>query len=257
MIHDNDIQRVAAAASVIPPASGNYLEPDFVMNMLETVVDYMMQTTAVTRALAHFRTHRSSEIRSMADLEGVLARFPDDKDGNTALAQYLWGYKLWTRAQQLRGLTRYFRSIGVIDQPSLHAWASQSSFRSDFEGKIKGLGIAVYQWLIMRQGIETVKPDVHLHRFSESVLGRRLSDTDVIEVVSGAAKVLAITLCVKAYELDWRIWESQRSTPGTSVPPITTASTTDSSTGSTAGSFVAALTRLVVGISKRLRERRE
>lgn len=38
--------------------------------------------------------------------------------------------------------------------------------------------IAVSSWLVRRQGVETVKPDVHLHRFSEAAVGRPLRDED-------------------------------------------------------------------------------
>ena len=55
----------------------------------------------------------------------------------------------------------------------------------------------------MRQGVHTVKPDVHLRRFAEKAVGRPMSDQDVIEVMTRAARRLDI----KAFELDWRIWE--------------------------------------------------
>jgi hypothetical protein len=58
----------------------------------------------------------------------------------------------------------------------------------------------------MRQGVDTVKPDVHVRRFAEAVVGRSLSDDDVVEVVTRAAHELGL----KAYELDWRIWEASR-----------------------------------------------
>jgi hypothetical protein len=58
----------------------------------------------------------------------------------------------------------------------------------------------------MRQGVDTVKPDVHVRRFAEAVAGRSLSDDDVVEVVTRAAHELGL----KAYELDWRIWEASR-----------------------------------------------
>ena len=206
MISRDDIDRVAAESATLPPATGNYLEDDFVMNLLATVVDYMMHTTAVVRALTHFRSTRWDDVRTMDDLTATFARFPDDKEGNVALALYLWDYKLWTRAAQLRALTTYFATIGVTNQDALRDWAARSDFRRDFEGQVKGLGIAVYQWLVMRQGVGTVKPDVHLHRFAEAALARRLTDVEVIDVVTGAAS----TLGIKAYELDWRIWEAQR-----------------------------------------------
>ena len=74
-----------------------------------------------------------------------------------------------------------------------------STFKKDFEGRVKGLGPAVYQWLVMRQGVDTVKPDVHLRRFAEAAVGRTLNDNDVIELTSRAATRIG----VKAFELDW------------------------------------------------------
>lgn len=171
MISEEDIEKLASAARTLAPSASAYVEEDFVMNLLETVLDYMLQTEVVVKALERFRESRWHEVRSLDDLERLLARFPEDQAGNTALAQHLWGYNLWTRAQQLRDLTRYFRSIGVVDQEQLRQWAHRSSFKTDFAGRVKGLGPAVYQWLVMRQGVDTVKPDVHVRRFAEA--GRR------------------------------------------------------------------------------------
>lgn len=203
---DADLDAVVELARLLPPATESYLEDDFIMNLLETVLDYQMHTTAVVRALQRFRDSRWDEIRTLGDLKSVLARFPDDQAGNTELAQYLWGYDLWTRAHQLRDLLSFFDSIGVTEQAHLRAWAERGEFRSDFEGQVKGLGIAVYQWLVMRQGVDTVKPDVHVHRFVEAALHRSLSDQEVVDVVTEAAHRLDL----KAYELDWRIWETSR-----------------------------------------------
>jgi hypothetical protein len=206
MISDEEVEKLAAAARVLPPNTSVYLEQDFVMNLLETVLDYMLQTEVVVKALERFRENRWNEVRTLDDLERLLARFPEDQAGNTALAQYLWGYNFWTRAQQLREFVRYFRSIGVVDQERLKQWAWTSTFKKDFEGRVKGLGPAVYQWLVMRQGVDTVKPDVHLRRFAEAAVGRKLTDQDVIELTSKAAARIG----VKAFELDWRIWEASR-----------------------------------------------
>jgi hypothetical protein len=209
MITSDDVAKVSEKARSVPPAAGNYHEDDFVMNLLATVVDYMRQTISVERALTHFKDHRWDEIRTLDDLEGAFERWPDDKEGNLALAQYLWGYNEWTRAKQLRDLAAYFRTLDVTDQDSLQGWASDSDFKRDFEGRVKGLGIAVYHWLVMRQGVDTVKPDVHVRRFAERAVGRALTDTEVVEVVTKAAHQIGL----KAYELDWAIWESSRQDP--------------------------------------------
>jgi len=206
VISDPDIEKIAAAGRKLAPAASTYLEEDYVMNLLETVLDYMLQTTVVVAALEYFRANRWKEIRTLDDLDAVLARYPEDQKGNTALAVHLWGYRLWTRAQQLRDLVRYFRSIGVVDRESLKAWAHASEFKRDFAGRVKGLGPAVYQWLVMRQGVDTIKPDVHVRRFAEAAVGRPLGDQDLIDGVCQAAQRLGI----KAYEFDWRIWEASR-----------------------------------------------
>jgi hypothetical protein len=206
MINDEDIEKLAAAARPLAPSASAYLEDDFVMNLLETVLDSMLQTEVVVKALERFRENCWDEVRTLDDLELLMARFPGDQAGNTALAQHLWGYNFWTRAQQLRELARFFRSIGVVDQERLRQWALKSTFKKDFEGQVKGLGPAVYQWLVMRQGVDTVKPDVHVRRFAEAAVGRKLNDQDVIELTIRAAASIGI----KAFQLDWRIWEASR-----------------------------------------------
>lgn len=204
MLSPDDLEKLVAACSDIPPAHENYLVDDFVENMLLTVLDFNMHTTAVRRAHAHFKAQRQVAIRTFDDLRSVLQQFRDDQEGNTRLAQHLWNYKLWTRAGMLRRLMEYFDSIGVNSQDRLREWAATSTFERDFRGRVRGLGYAVYKWLIMRQGVETVKPDVHIRRFVESTIGRPMSDEDTVF----ALEQVAISTGIKAYELDWRIWEN-------------------------------------------------
>ena len=79
MITSADVDLLAQAAQSIPPAEGSYVEENFILNLQETVLDYMMSTTAVIRALEHFNEHRSTDIRTIDDLEQVIARFPEDR----------------------------------------------------------------------------------------------------------------------------------------------------------------------------------
>ena len=51
-----------------------------------------------------------------------------------------------------------------------------------------------------------MKPDVHVGRFAEAAVGRKLNDQDVIELMTRSAARIGI----KALELDWRIWEASR-----------------------------------------------
>ena len=205
----DEVRLLVARSRVLPPADpapAVIVEHDFILNVLTTVLDIQMSTTAVVRALEHFQAKHGDRIRVMADLRRVLGSLSDDQQGNTTLAQYLWGYNLWTRAHMLRDLVDYFDGIGVQDQESLRAWAGGSDFQKDFEGKVKGLGLAAYKSLMMRQGVDTVKPDTHVRRFVESAIGRRASDAEVVRLVEDAAREVGLP----AADLDWRIWEHQR-----------------------------------------------
>jgi hypothetical protein len=205
----DEVEQVVARSRGLPPADSVpavILEHDFILNVLTTVIDIQMSSTALVRALEHFRAKHGNRIRTMGDLRRVLGRFSDDRKGNTALAQYLWGYNLWTRAHMLRDLVDYFDRIGVGDEESLRAWAAASDFQTDFKGRVKGLGFASYKSLLMRQGIDTVKPDTHVRQFVEAAIGRRATDAEVVTLVEDAARQLKLP----AAELDWRIWEHQR-----------------------------------------------
>jgi hypothetical protein len=218
VVTDAEVARLAAAASRLPAATASALEDDFLTNLFVTVLDYMLRTSTVLAALEHFRRNRRDEVRTIDDLDRVLASFPADQVGDTALAIHLWGYRLWTRAGQLRDLVRFFRDVGVVDAATLQAWAHASEFERDFAGRVKGLGRAVYQSLLMRQGIDTVKPDVHLRRFGEAAVGRPLGDSDLIELTTRAARRLG----VPAADLDYRIWESSAAPARAGdAPPLT------------------------------------
>jgi hypothetical protein len=192
VISREDFDAVVSRCRTIPPTVSVYLATDFVSCLLETVIDFQQHTTTVERAVTYFNEHRWDEVRTLDELQRTLAAFADDKDGNTAVATHLWGYKLWTRARMLRDLTAFFAAQNIDDLESLRAWAEKSSFKRDFEGRVFGLGPTVYNWLVMR--------------FVESTLGRKVRETEAVEVVCAAARVLGL----KSYELDWRIWEFQR-----------------------------------------------
>jgi len=209
-LSEEEYLRLVEACRVLPPAQGDYRITDFVENLLLTVVDFQMNTKAVERAMQHFKANTKKEASDLAGLKALLARYPDDKAGNTALAQRLWGYNLWTRAEMLRRLVAFFEALGVTDQAGLERWAVEAQFK-DFAGKVKGLGYAVFNWLIIRQGVDSIKPDVHVLRFVETAVGRPVKETVAVEVLVRAAKDLEMPV----HKLDWAIWEAGRgSAPG-------------------------------------------
>ncbi|MCX6382614.1 MAG: hypothetical protein NT023_24570 [Armatimonadetes bacterium] len=194
----------------VPPAKKDYRVNDFVENLVLTVVDFMTRTKAVERAMQHFEVYAKKDAPDLLGLKALLSQYADDKVGNTVLAQRLWGYNMWTRAAMLRRLIGFFEEEGVANQEGLAQWAMDAQFKTHFEGRVKGLGYAVFNWLVMRQGVETIKPDVHILRFIQSTIGRRIDEKVAVESLVSIAKELGIP----AYKLDWAIWEASRETSG-------------------------------------------
>lgn len=208
MITPHEYNLILKECKDLPPATGMYLVKDYLTNLFLTVLDFQMHNVAVEKAIAYYKDKQWNEIRNLNDLKRLLSKYADDREGNTAVAEYLWGNHYWTRVSLLRKLVAYFESIGVTSQDVLDHWAETSSFERDFKGRITGMGYAIYQWLIMRQGIATVKPDIHVRRFVQSLINRSdFTDNELVVVLEKVANQLSL----KAYELDWRIWEYQRS----------------------------------------------
>ena len=206
MLSDRELDALEHAASGIPLSSFEFVADDYVLALFDTVLDYQNQAAAIQKAEDHYREQHDREIRTLDDLEAVLDRFPEDREGNDELAQYLWGNHHWRRAQELRGLVRYFRERNVTTLRQLRTWATKSQ-QEDFVGHIKGLGPAVYRSLAMRMGVDTVKPDVHVLRFVSAAIGRTATQAEAVEGLTEAAARLGLP----ARDLDWSVLGYQKS----------------------------------------------
>jgi hypothetical protein len=205
-----ELKKVTQACSAVPLAEGAYAETEYLVNVFLTVLDLQMHNKAVDAAIRHYHEQRRQQIKTIDDLSELLAKHPDDKEGNRQLAQYLWGNNHWTRIQWLRSLVPFLIQNDLTTHETLRAWAHRSNYRQDFKGKVKHLDIAAYKWLTMRLGVDTIKPDVHLHNFVKRVIGRDVTDD---ELVSGLEEV-ARRLQRPARVLDWSLWKYQRGAPG-------------------------------------------
>src|SRR3954447_12254243 len=110
MLSPSDCALLVEKCRVLEAAKGTYLVRDYVRNMILTVLDYNMRTKAVERADAYFAANHARTITTHYQLKDTLRRYPNTKQGNIDAAVFLWNYRLWTRAQQLRGLLDYFEA---------------------------------------------------------------------------------------------------------------------------------------------------
>jgi hypothetical protein len=198
MLTEVELAKLETRCRAIPQTSIDRVERDLMTELFDTVLDYQNRAETVRKAQEHFRSRYGMTVTTLDDLDDLLASFPDDD----ALASSLWGNRHWRRARELRGLVTYLRERGVTDLGSLRRWAAATS-QDDFVGHIKGLGPAVYRSLVMRMGIDTIKPDVHVLRFVSSAIGRTVSQDEAVTSLEDVARRLGID----ARTLDASIWE--------------------------------------------------
>lgn len=206
---DEQARLTAACAEL--PIGRDYRERDYVTVLLTTVLDFQLQVEVLAAALAHYRRTLWRRIRTHKQLATLAGTFPDTRAGNLAFARALWGNNCWTRAQFLRALMSFFEGLRATDQTKLWRWLKTADFERDVRGKIRSqyhsVGPAIFHWLLLRMGFDTVKPDVHVTRFVQEVVGRRVRPQEIVDGVVQAARELDR----RCFELDAAIWQEMRS----------------------------------------------
>ena len=100
MLTESELEQLEAICRKVPLTSNTYIADDFITALFDTVLDYQNSVTTLRKAGDHFRADRWDEVRTLDDLERVMARFPEDREGDTELALYLWGNRHWRRARR-------------------------------------------------------------------------------------------------------------------------------------------------------------
>jgi hypothetical protein len=165
------------------PPTDLFIIKDYVTNLLITVLDLRLETTTVERALQYYRANCASQVGTFAELKLLLESGIPDRD----IARRLCGYGYGNRIATLRGFVQFLESIGVTSQSALEAWARAADFERDFKGRVSGLAYAAFKWLVMRLGVDTIKPDVHVLNFVATTLGFRLNDAEAVSILERVA----------------------------------------------------------------------
>jgi len=186
----------------------DYRINDYVSNLMNTVLDFQMKVGPVESAVEYYEENHG--YRTHKKLKAFIDSFPNTKNGNLKLANTMWNNNHWTRAKFLRMLLYEFESRGIKGQQSLKKWVSSADFEKDIKGKFKtkehSIGIALFQWLRLRLGVDTVKPDVHIMNFVSNAVGRRISQQEALD----ALMIVAEQTNRKAALLDAAIWHYQK-----------------------------------------------
>ena len=210
-------QQLLIATANLPFIRQQRQPTSYLSDVLETVLNFQMQEPVVVKALKYFdhNVQHEHDIHNHEQLQDALNVYPDSEVGNKAAAQFFWGNNHWTRIELLRRFLPFLASVGVTDQPSLHAWAKQADFERDFKGKVKGMGIAVFHWLLLRCGVSTIKPDVWVINFGQRVLGKRIPEERLVTAFNDIALLIGENLGT----LDVTIWYHEKMDMATADVP--------------------------------------
>lgn len=210
-------QQLLIATANLPFIRQQRQPTSYLSDVLETVLNFQMQEPVVVKALQYFEhnVQHQHDIHTHEQLQDALNIYPDTEEGNKAAAQFFWGNNHWTRIELLRRFLPFLASIGVTDQASLHAWAKRADFDRDFKGRVKGMGIAVFHWLLLRCGVSTIKPDVWVINFGQRVLGRRIPEDRLVTAFNDIAPLIGESL----ETLDVTIWYHEKMNMATADVP--------------------------------------
>ncbi|MDD2740629.1 MAG: hypothetical protein PHV02_00010 [Rhodocyclaceae bacterium] len=203
-----EFTKLATAVAGLPFIQPAQRETDYVEDVMHTVLNFHIQEPVVVNALNFFQLQVQNQhrINDHHQLKAILARLPDDRDGNEAASLFLWSNRHWTRIELMRRLLEFFESIGISDQPSLRAWAKAASFEADFKDRVKGLGIAVFHWLQIRCGVDSIKPDIWVINFGKRIVGKRITEKVIVETFGKIAPLVGESMST----IDLTIWHFER-----------------------------------------------
>ena len=186
----------------------DYRMSNYALNLINTALDFQFNVEAVNKAMCHYR--ENIDYSSHRGLKSVVVQFQNTNRGNTRLAQHLWSNNMWTRAKFLRVLLHQFEIRGIRGQQSLTRWLSNADFEQNIRGQFRtthhSMGIALFHWLCLRCGIDTIKPDTHVINFVTDTIGRRASAEESVQGLTRIAQEQGRM----AYLLDSAIWHYQR-----------------------------------------------
>lgn len=186
----------------------DYCVHDYVTNLFNTALDFQMKVDTMHSAINHYEAYHG--YRSHKKLKELVESHPNSKKGNLSLARSLWGNNHWSRAKFLRMLIKEFERRGIKGQESLKRWVTDADFKKDIKGQFKtkehSIGIALFQWLRLRVGVDTIKPDVHILNFVATSIGRNVTSQEALDGLIEVSKQTKR----KASLLDAAIWHYQR-----------------------------------------------
>jgi hypothetical protein len=145
------------------------------------------------------------DVRSISDLQALIRSFPSPD----AFVRDTLNYKHEERAVVLSSVVDWLVGVaGTGDlqsqQERLEAWAKEVRFRGANNPRIRGFGLAGFQYMRMLFGADTAKPDTWIVQWVAAQVGLKVSDRKALHLLEGAARHAGVSV----RDLDTSIWEA-------------------------------------------------
>jgi hypothetical protein len=162
--------------------------------------------SAVVPAVERFRDRYYDDLLTLGDLEKADAES----------LRFIWkNRRSWHVAQGMASvLSNHHRDEGLgldSDRQALASWASRARpehWKDDPIGRIKGVGLATFQYLRMMGGVDTAMPDKIVRREISALLqeaGRELKGDGDLALIEAVYRIGQITGYNSA-EICWMCW---------------------------------------------------
>ncbi len=205
-MEQSDIDKLTKALLHFAPvtARNDYGWPHPPLNVLDCILSLhrRYKTTVLPRVERFAKNH--PDIVELHQLRDLINRYesPDQ------FSIYELDYYDAQRAMTLQGVVDVLIEIqplyqGDTERQRLHTWAIQSKPKEVHLFGVKGFGLAGFQYLCMLFGAQTTKPDTHIRTFVTVVLGHKVGDFKMLELLEEAARCANLPL----REVDHAIWE--------------------------------------------------
>ena len=147
---------------------------------------------------------RRPELHTVSQLRDLIAQHASPE----AFLQEELRYRHPSRARTLVAVVDFLLDVardysGGSELDRLEAWAKDARPRDYLGLAIPGFGLAGFQYLRMLFGAQTTKPDLHVRRYVQGVVGGRVTDVKALYLLEGAARLAEVPL----RQLDAKIWE--------------------------------------------------
>ena len=102
-LSQEQFQQLVIHCAELPFIQTDHWEADYIVDVMQTVLDFQMQVGTVETSLNYFRSavQKQHQIYTHEQLVALLSRYPDTKEGNLAASQLLWNNKHWVRLELL------------------------------------------------------------------------------------------------------------------------------------------------------------